>query len=107
MPHDKARRKTYKYTLTLDAASRYKEAEPLTSTDSTEVANALSRIYKREPLKWPKLFLVDPGREFMGSVTKLLTKHDVEIRCGEKEAHRSQAIVERLNRTFVSISVSI
>ena len=31
LPHDKVRRKTYKYVLTVvDVASRYKEAEPLT-----------------------------------------------------------------------------
>ena len=34
LPHDKLRRKTYKYALTVvDIASRYKEAEPLTSKD--------------------------------------------------------------------------
>ena len=41
LPHDKLRRKTYKYALTVvDIASRYKEAEPLTSKDSNEVARA-------------------------------------------------------------------
>ena len=56
VPHDKVRRKTYKYALTVvDVASRYKEAEPLTSKDSTKVAAALTRIYSRGPMKWPKL----------------------------------------------------
>ena len=58
LPHDRVGRRTYKYALTVvDVASRYKEAEPLTSKGATEVADALSRIYKRGPLKWPKLNL--------------------------------------------------
>lgn len=71
LPHDRVKRKTYKYALTVvDIASRYKDAEPLTSKDSTEVASALGKIYKR--MKWPKLLQVDVGTEFMGAVTKTL-----------------------------------
>ena len=71
LPHDRVRHKTYKYALIMvNVASRCKEAEPLTSNDSTEVASALSRIYSRGPLKLPKLLQVDPGREFMGSVSQ-------------------------------------
>ena len=75
LPHDRLPRgkKVYKYALTVvDVASRFKEAEPLTSKTAAEVADALSRIYKRGPLKWPKLLQVDPGREFMGAVGQLL-----------------------------------
>ena len=44
LPHDRRGRKIYKYALTVvDVASRYKEAEPLTSKDSGEVAKALDR----------------------------------------------------------------
>ena len=102
LPHDRLPRcrKTYKYALTVvDVASRYKEAEPLTSKESAEVAKAFSNIYKRV-LKWPKLLQVDPGREFMGEVNKLMKEHNVNIRRGEKALHRSQAIVERFNRTL-------
>ena len=70
LPHDCVRRKTFRYALTVvDVASRYKEAEPLTSKTAAEVADGLSRIYKRSPLRWPKLLQVDPGREFMDSVS--------------------------------------
>ncbi|MEW8525348.1 MAG: DDE-type integrase/transposase/recombinase [Candidatus Thiodiazotropha endolucinida] len=101
LPHDRVGRKTYKYALTVvDVASRYKEAEPLTSKTAAEVADALSRIYKRGPLKWPKLLQVDPGREFMGSVSQLLAKHRVEVRRGRVDIHRDQGIVERWNRTL-------
>ena len=101
LPHDKLRRKTYKYALTVvDIASRYKEAEPLTSKDSNEVAKAFQTIYKRGPLTWPQMLQVDPGREFMGGVTKEMEKHKTYIRRGRAEIHRDQAIVERFNRTL-------
>ena len=60
------KKKNYKYALTVvDIASRYKEAEPLASKDSNEVAKAFQSIYRRSPLTWPQMLQVDPGREFM------------------------------------------
>ena len=103
LPHDKLPRgwKVYKYALTVvDIANRYKEAEPLTSKDSAEVAKAFEAIYRRSPLAWPKMLQVDPGREFMGSVTKEMESHNTYIRRGHTEIHRDQAIVERFNRTL-------
>ena len=103
LPHDKLPRgrKVFKYALTVvDVASRYKEAEPLTSKNSDEVALAFKRIYKRSPLKWPQLLQVDPGREFMGAVTKEMENHKTYIRRGRVDIHRDQAIVERFNRTL-------
>jgi len=104
LPHDtvgsERQKKTYKYALTVvDIASRYKEAEPLTSKDSKEVAKAFEKIYSRK-LTYPKLLQVDPGREFMGSVSQLMEKHNVKIRRGRREIHRDQIIVERFNRTL-------
>ena len=96
-----AEKKIYKYALTVvDIASRYKEAEPLTSKNSDEVAKAFQAIYKRSPLTWPNMLQVDPGREFMGAVTKEMEKHKTYIRRGRTEIHRDQAIVERFNRTL-------
>ena len=44
LPHDTVRRKTFKYALVvIDIASRYKDAEPLTSKESSEVAKSLRR----------------------------------------------------------------
>ena len=103
LPHDRPGkgRKLYKYALTVvDVASRYKEAEPLSSKNSDEVAKAFTSIYKRSPLTWPKLLQVDPGREFMGDVNKLIESHKVEIRRGVKGLHRAQGIVERFNRSL-------
>ena len=103
LPHGKLPRgrKVYKYALTVvDVASRYKEAEPLTSKDSAEVAKAFQSIYRRSPLTWPQMLQVDPGREFMGSVTKEMESHKIFIRRGRTEIHRDQAIVERFNCTL-------
>ncbi|MEW8688842.1 MAG: hypothetical protein AB2556_23740, partial [Candidatus Thiodiazotropha sp.] len=76
------------------------EAEPLATKEAKEVAEALSRIYRRGPLKWPKLLQVDPGHELMGSVSQLLAKHNTEVRRGRVDIHRDQGIVERFNRTL-------
>ena len=47
LPHDRVGRKTFRYALTVvDVASRYKEAEPLTSKSVSEAAEALSRLYR-------------------------------------------------------------
>ena len=90
LPHDTLGqgrgRKTYKYALTVvDVASRYKTAEALSSKESAEVAKALEKIYRREHkngLRWPQLLQVDPGREFMGAVTKAMENHKTAIRPG-------------------------
>ena len=101
LPHDRVGRKTFKFALTVvDVASRYKEAEPLSTKEAKEVADALSRIYRRGPLKWPKLLQVDPGREFMGAVSQTLAKHEVSVRRGRVDVHRDQGIVERFNRSL-------
>ena len=103
LPHNKlpSGRKVFKYALTVaDVASRYKEAEPLTSKNSDEVAQGFQKICKRGPLKWPQMLQVDPGREFMGAVTKEMENYKTFIRRGRTEIHRDQAIVERFNRTL-------
>ena len=84
----------------VDIGSRYKEAEPVTSKDSDEVARAFQAIYRRSPVTWPQMLQVDPRREFMGGVTKEIEKHKTYIRCGRTEIHRDQAIVERFNRAL-------
>ena len=56
-------------SLTSAAATRRLS---LTSKTAAEVADALSRIYRRGPLKWHKLLQVYSGREFMGAVSQVL-----------------------------------
>ena len=100
LPHDRVRRKTFRYALVvIDVASRYKDAEALTSKESHEVAKAFEKIYSRK-LNWPKTLIVDPGKEFMGNVTKLMERHNVKIQRSEAGNHRAQAFVERANRTL-------
>ena len=43
---------------------------------------------------------MEPGREFMGAVTKEMEKHNTNIRRDRVGINRDQAIVERLNRTL-------
>ena len=107
LPHDTPGhgrgRKTYKYALTVvDVASHFKEAMPLTSKESAEVAKAFEKIYRSGPFKWPQLLQVDPGREFMGAVTKEMKKkkNKTAILRGRVDIYRDQAIVERFNRTL-------
>ena len=101
LPHDRVRQKTFRYALTVvDVASRYKESKPLTSKNAAEVADGLTLIYKRSPLRLPKLLQADPGRQFMGSVSQLLAKHSVQVRHGRFGIYRDQCIVERFNRTL-------
>ena len=100
LPHDTVRRKTFKYALVvIDVASRYKDAEPLTSKESSEVAKSFEKIYSRK-LKWPERIIIDPGKEFMGLVTSLMKRHNVIIQRSEAMNHRAQAFVERANRTL-------
>ena len=100
LPHDTIWGKVYKYALVvIDVASRYKDAEALKTKDSGEIAKCFGKIYSRR-LSWPGVLMVDPGREFMGSVSTLMEKHGVKIQRGQAGNHRSQAFVERANRTL-------
>ena len=101
LPHDKVKRKTYKYALNIvDVASRYKGSYQLTTKNAEEVAQAFQWIYENTPLTFPKTLIVDDGKEFYGDVTKLMEKHDVMIQRGHPSQHQSQRIVERFNRTL-------
>ena len=101
LPHDKFKKKTYKYALNIvDVARRYKGSYQLTTKNTKEVAQAFQWIYDNTPLTYPKTLIVDDGKEFSGDTTKLMEKHDVMIQRGDPSQHRSQGIVERFNRTL-------
>ena len=101
LPHDKFKKKTYKYALNIvDVASRYKASYQLASKYAKEVAQAFQWIYENTPLNYPKTLIVDDGKEFYSEVTKLMEKYDVIIQRGDPSQHRSQGIVERFNRTL-------
>ena len=92
LPHDKFKKKTYKYVLNI--------VYQLTSKYAKEVAQAFQWIYENTPLNYPKTLIVDDGKEFYGDTTKLMEKHDVIIQHGDPSQHRSQRVVERFNRTL-------
>ena len=92
-------RKLINTLVVIDIASRYKDAEALTSKESSEVAKAFQKIYSRK-LKWPEILMADPGKEFFGNVTTLMTKHKVKFQRSEAGNHRAQVFVERANRTL-------
>ena len=100
LPHDKFKKKTYKYALNIvDVASRYKGSYQLTTKNAKEVAQAFQWTYQNTPLTYPKTLIIDDGNEFSGDTTKLMEKHDVMIQHGDPSQHHSQGIVERFNRT--------
>ena len=101
LPHDKFKRKTYKYSLNIvDVASRYRGSYQLATKNSKEVAQAFQWIYENTPLTYLKTLIIDDGKEFYGDTTNLMEKHDVLIQRGDPSQHRSQGIVERFNRTL-------
>ena len=101
LPHDKFKKKTYKYALNIvDVASRYKGSYQSTTKNSKEVAQAFQWIYENTPLTYPKTLIADDGKEFYRDTTKLMEKHDLMIQCGDPSQYRSQQIVERFNRTL-------
>ena len=82
MPHNVFEGNTYKFILTgVDVASRYKVPRPLRTKKSSKVAFVLEAIYKKGGVfKYPKVFQCDNGSEFKKKLTKLLEKHNADIR---------------------------
>ena len=106
MPRKLFEGNTYKYILTgIDVASRYKVASPLKTKKSSEVAFVLEAIYKKGcAFKYPKAFQCDNGADFKREVTKLLEKHNVNIRRGTtKYKHTQTAFVGALNRELAKL----
>ena len=101
LPHDKFKKKTYKYALNIvDVASRYKGSYQLTTKNSKKVSQAFQWIYENTPLTYRKTLIIDEGSEFRGDTTKLMDKHNVIIQKSDPSQHHSQGIVERFNRTL-------
>ena len=76
LPHDKFKKKPYKYALNImvNVASRYKGSYQLTSKFAKEVAQAFQWIYENTPLNYPKMLILDDGKEFYRDTTKLMEK---------------------------------
>ena len=82
IPHNVFEGNTYKYILTgVDVASRHKAARLLRTKKSSELGFVLEAIYKKGGVfKYPKVFQCDNGSEFKNKETKLLEKHNADIR---------------------------
>ena len=73
LPHDKFKKKTYKYALNIvDVASRYKGSYQLTTKNSKEAAHAFQWIYENTPLTYPKTLIIGDGKEFYGNIARLI-----------------------------------
>ena len=106
MPHNLFEGNTYKYILTgIDVASRRKVARALKTRKSSEVAFVLELIYRKGGVfKYPKVFQRDNGSEFKSKVTKLLEKHNVDIRrVTTKYKHTHTAFVEAFNKELANL----
>ena len=81
-PHNLFEGNTNKYILTdIDVVSRYNVARPLRTKKSNEVAFVLEITYKNGGVfKYPKVFQCDNDSAFKNEVTKLLEKHNLDIR---------------------------
>ena len=92
----------FKYAIiVVDVTSRFEVAKPVTTKMAEDVTDILFRIYRRGPLRWPKLLKVDHGCEFMGAVSQKLAKHGVSVRRGRVDMHCDQGICECFNQTLV------
>ena len=65
----------------------------------------LEAIYKKgDAFKYPKVFQCDNGTEFKNEVTKLLEKHNVDIRRETtKYKHTHTAFVEAFNKELTKV----
>ena len=106
MPHNVFKGNTHKYILTvIDVASRYKVTRLLKIKKSREVALELKETYKKGgAFKYPKAFQCDNDSEFKNEMTKLLEKHNSEIRrATTKYNHTHTAFVEAFNKELAKL----
>ena len=77
-----------------------KVTRPLRTTKSSKVAFVLETLYKKGGVfKYPKVFQCDNGSEFKNEVTKLLEKHNVDIRRATAKYKKSHTtLVEASNK---------
>ena len=106
MPHNLFEGNIYKYILTgIDVATRCKVAMPLKTKKPGKVAFVLEAIYKKGGVfKHPKVFQCDNGSEFKSELTKLLEKHNFDIRRATTTyKHTHTAFVEAFNKDLAKL----
>jgi hypothetical protein len=89
----------YRYLLcVIDVGTRHCDAEPLKEHTAEAVVDALTKIYDRKNVSFPKYMMqVDAGTEFQGAVKQYFKDEGVGMRIAKVGRHRQQALVERMN----------
>lgn len=91
--------RSFKYILSaVDVFSRFLFTRPLQNKSAKEVALALESIFIG--YGYPDIVQSDRRPEFMGSVRRLLEKHDVKVVKSRPYHSQSHGKVERQNRTI-------
>ena len=106
MPHNVFEGNTHKSVLTdIDVARRHNVARPLRTKKSSEAEFVLEAIYKKGGVfKYLKAFQCDNGSEFKNETTKLLEKHNDDIRrTTTKYKHIHTAFMETFNKKLAKL----
>lgn len=89
-----------KFLTVIDAFSKYAQAYPLESLNSTEIVNKLIIFFSHHGI--PKQIIVDNGTEFKNSVIKdLLDLHKIDIHFCSPNHPQSNGVIERLHSTLI------
>jgi len=108
LPHDKVGKKVFAYALiVVDIATGDTDGEPLEFHEgwkgpiSSDVRDAIIKIYKRKNLSKPKLLVTDSGAEFKEPpFQEFLEKSGVGWKKAVGGRHRQVGMVERRNNTI-------
>jgi hypothetical protein len=108
LPIDKVSGKFYAYALiVVDLATGDTDGEPLKhqkgwkAPSSSDVRDAMIKIYKRRNLNKPKLLITDSGREFLDiPFQNYLEQNDIAWKKAIGARHRQVGMVERRNYTI-------
>jgi hypothetical protein len=93
----------FRYVLVItDGHTRKCNAIPIKNKDSATIIKAFDKAYKKNGiLEYPTIIGFDPGSEFNNKdVKQYFTEHDVYVKFGQVNRHRSQALVEAKNYTI-------
>ena len=106
VPHNVFERNTCRHILTgVAVASRYKVTKALKTKKASEVPFVLEGVYKKGGVfQYPKVFQCGHGSEFKSDVTKLLEKHNLDIRrTTTKYKHNHTTFAEAFNKELVKL----
>jgi hypothetical protein len=100
LPHDPD---GSKFLLSVwDAASRWRDAEPMKTRTAETAARAFNKILERGPLRWKRdqVISVDAGKEFAGAFKEQAAAHGAVLRVGVAGDHRHVGGAESTNKSI-------